>query len=196
MTQQELYENLNYVNHSREKRAYYAQLVLEQPELFPFALEILFMVDDERSNRAGWLCEFVCKQNLSILFPYLDLFTEKMGTVYQDSALRPVAKITEYLALSYYKEKNTLTRKALLPHHKERLVETGFDWMITEQKVAVKAYTMTSLFWLGTEIDWVHPELKRIMEDGYHEGSAAFKARTRHMTKAIERFNRVKKRSK
>jgi len=189
VTQQELYKNLNYVNHSREQRAYYAQLVLEQPYLFQFALDILFMVDDERSNRAGWLCEFVCKQDLSILFPFLDLFTEKMGTVYQDSALRPIAKINEYLALSYYREKKPLTRKALLSHHKERLVETGFDWMITQQKVAVKAYTMTSLFWLGTEINWIHPELIRIMEDGYPSGSAAYQARCRHIFEAIRKFN-------
>jgi len=189
VTQQELYEHLDYVNHSREKRAFYAQLVIENPELFPLALNILFMVDDERSNRAGWLCEFVCKQDLGILYPHLDLFTEKMGTVYQDSALRPVAKITEYLTLTYYKKKDPLARKHLTQSHKERMVETGFDWMITDQKVAVKAYTMTSLFWLGTEIDWVHPELYRIMEDGYHTGSAAYKARCRHMFEAIKKFN-------
>lgn len=188
MTRQELYEQLNYVNHSREKRAYYAQLILDTPELFTHALEILFMVDDARSNRAGWLCEFVCKKDITVLHPYLDLFTEKMSTVYQDSALRPVAKIIEYLALSYYKKQDPLTRKNLTPIHKERMIEAGFDWMITEQKVAVKAYTMTSLFWLGTETDWVHPELKRIMEDGYASGSAAYKARCRHMLEAIKRF--------
>lgn len=188
MTQGELYTHLSYVNHSREKRAYYAQLVLDNPGLFPHALEILFMIDDERSNRAGWLCEFVCKQDLTILYPYLDLFTEKMNTVYQDSALRPVAKITEYLILSYYKKQDPLTRKALTHTHKKRMVENGFDWMITDQKVAVKAYTMTSLFWLGTEIDWVHPELHRIMEDGYASGSAAYKARCRHMFEAIRKF--------
>lgn len=193
MTQEELYKQLNYVNHSREKRSYYAQLVLDNPALFSHALEILFMVDDDLSNRAGWLCEFVCKKDLSLLFPYLDIFTAQMSTVYQDSALRPIAKITEYLTLSYYKTKDQLTQKALLPHHKERMVETGFDWMITDQKVAVKAYTMTSLFWLGTEIDWIHPELTRIMEDGYHAGSAAFKARSRHMLEAIRKFNKMKK---
>lgn len=192
MTQNELYQQLNYVNHSREKRAYYAQLVLDNPSLFPYALDILFMVDDEHSNRAGWLCEFVCKQELSILYPYLDHFTETMGTVYQDSALRPVAKITEYLTLAYYKKKDPLARKSLRPNHKKRLVETGFDWMITEQKVAVKAYTMTSLFWLGTEIEWVHPELHRIMEDGYATGSAAYKARCRHTFEAIRKFKKQK----
>ncbi|WP_299769810.1 adenylosuccinate lyase [uncultured Dokdonia sp.] len=190
MTYQELYDQLNYVNHSREKRAYYAQLVISTPELMPHILKILFKVNDPISNRAGWLLEFVCKTDLTILFPYLDTFTEKMHTVYQDSALRPVAKICEYLTLSYYKKKDPLTRKHIKSLHKERMTEAGFDWLITEQKVAVKAYTLTSLFLIGTEIDWIHPELKRIMEDDYHKGSAAYKARCRHMFEALKKFEK------
>lgn len=190
MTHQELYDQLNYVNHSREKRAYYAQLVINDPSLIPLIIEILFKVDDPISNRAGWLLEFVCKTDITTLFPYLDTFTEKMHTVHQDSAVRPVAKICEYLTLSYYKKKKPLTIKHLTSLHKERIIEAGFDWLITDQKVAVKAYTMTSLFWLGTEIDWIHPELYRIMEDGYHQGSAAYKARCRHMFEAIKKFKK------
>ncbi|MFC4636521.1 adenylosuccinate lyase [Dokdonia ponticola] len=192
MTYQELYEQLDYVNHSREKRAYYSQLVIRTPELMPHVLAILFKVDDPISNRAGWLLEFVCKTDIRMLFPYLDLFTEKMGTVYQHSALRPVAKICEYLTLSYYKKKDSQTQKHLTMLHKERITEAGFDWIITDQKVAVKAYTLTTLFLLGTEIDWIHPELKRIMEDDYAKGSAAYKARCRHMFEALRKFESSK----
>ena len=191
MTQEQLYELLNDVNHSREKRSYYCQLIINEPDLFPYLLQILFKVDDPQSPKAGWLCDFVCKQDLSLLYPHLDIFTEKMSTVYQDSALRPITKIIEYLTLSYYKQKDPLTRNFLTSTHKERLVEAGFDWMITEQKVAVKAYTMVSLFWLGTEIDWVHSQLYRILEDGYASGSAAYKARSRHTFKAIKRLRRL-----
>lgn len=188
MTYQELYEQLDYIDHSKEKRAYYAQLVIRTPTLMPHVLAILFKVDDPISNRAGWLLEFVCKTDSSMILPYLDLFTEKMGTVYQDSALRPVAKICEYLTLSYYKKKDEKTIKHLTTLHKERITEAGFDWIITDQKVAVKAYTLTTLFLLGTEIDWIHPELKRIMEDDYAKGSAAYKARCRHMFEALKKF--------
>lgn len=188
MTYQELYEQLDYIDHSKEKRAYYAQLVIRTPALMPHVLAILFKVDDPISNRAGWLLEFVCKTDSSMILPYLDLFTEKMGTVYQDSALRPVAKICEYLTLSYYKKKDEKTIKHLTTLHKERITEAGFDWIITDQKVAVKAYTLTTLFLLGTEIDWIHPELKRIMEDDYAKGSAAYKARCRHMFEALKKF--------
>ena len=190
MTLNELYKDLDYVNHSREKRAYYAQLIVDNPDVMRHVLEILFMVDDPRSNRAGWLAEFATKMDITIILPHLDYFTKHMHTVYQDSALRPVAKICEYLTISYYTEKHPETRKMLLSSHKNCIIECGFDWLITDQKVAVKAYTLTSLYHLGTETDWVHPELKRCMEDGYHTGSAAFKARCRHVKKRIEKFNK------
>lgn len=192
MTSTELYRELNYVNHSREKRAYYAALVLEEPALFPVLLEILFLVDDKVSHRAGWIIEFTCKQDISICYPYLDVLTRNMHTVYQDSALRPVAKICECLTLDYYKVQSLLAQKSLKHQHKERIIEAGFDWLITDQKVAVKAYTLTSLFWLGTEIDWVHKELKRIMEEDYASQSAAYKARCRHTFKAIKQFEKKK----
>lgn len=187
MTQAQLYKELDDVDHSREKRNHYASLLKEQPELLQPLLEILFMVDDKRSPKAGWLIEFASKNDLPLLLPYLDYFTSNMHSVYQDSALRPVAKICERLMLSYYKEQHPLSRKALQPKHKELIINAGFDWLITDQKVAVKAYTLTTLYHLGTEIDWVHPELLIIMENQYAISSVAFQARTRHVTKWIKR---------
>lgn len=188
MTQKQLYKELDYVDHSRKKRDYYATLLKEQPELLQPLLEILFMVDDKLSPKAGWLIEFVSKNNLPLLFPYLDYFTSNMHTVYQDSALRPVAKVCERLALSYYKEQHPLSRKALQLKHKEQITNAGFDWLITDQKVAVKAYTLTTLYHLGTEIDWIHPELLIIMENQYSTSSVAFQARTRHVTEWIKKY--------
>lgn len=84
--QNELYKELYYINHSREKRANYAQLIIAQPHLMQYILEILFMVDDPRSNRAGWLAEFVTKEEVTALYPYLEYFPSNMHRVYKDSA--------------------------------------------------------------------------------------------------------------
>ena len=64
MTTEELYKELNYVNHSREKRLHYANLVIDNPDLIPKLLEILFMVDDKISCRAAWVFEFMCGEKL------------------------------------------------------------------------------------------------------------------------------------
>lgn len=185
MTTEALYNELSYVNHSREKRLFYANLVIDQPELIPQLLNILFMVNDKISPRAAWVLEFFCNDYLDDFFPYLDRLLEKVHLVKLDSALRPCAKIFEYIAkASYSKESNTI-KTNLTTKQKEQIIEVCFDWMITEQKVAVKAYSMHTLFLFGKEFDWVYPELRLILERDFSIQSAAFKARARHILKKI-----------
>ena len=49
-------------------------------------------------------------------------------------------------------------------NHIDTIIETGFDWLITPQKIAVRAYTMTFLYLFGLEKNWIHPELKHLIE--------------------------------
>lgn len=192
MTRDQFYEALKGVNHSRDSRAKHAALILRQPRYFQLVLDIFFMVDDQASTRAGWLIEFVCRKDLSILYPHLSTFVHYLPTIYLDSAVRPAAKVAEMLALAYYKEEQPLAHKYVTPKHRERLAEIGFDWLITEQKVAVKAYTLTTLYWLGTEFIWIHDALLAQIDLQYASQTAAFKARSRHTREAIHKF-RMKK---
>ena len=97
-----------------------------------------------------------------------------------DSAVRPMAKICEFLIKAYFAESGSDIQKNLTDHHLELIATTCFDWLIGEHKVAAKAYSMTSLLLLGRKFDWIHSELKIIIEQNYHNGSAAYKARARH----------------
>ena len=45
------------------------------------------------------------------------------------------------------------------------IIETCFDWMISDEKVAIHAYSMQILFNLGKENNWIHTELKQILVD-------------------------------
>jgi len=187
VTKDQLYNELNYVNHSREKRLHYANLVINNPDLIPELLEILFMADDKISCRAAWVFEFMCGEKLEAIIPYLDDFTLNMHKVYLDSAVRPVAKVCEYLVKAYYsKEKNNI-QTALKPIHKERIVEVCFDYMINDEKIAPKAYSMNTLFLLGRDIDWIHPELVMILERDFQIQSSGFKARAKHILKKIKK---------
>jgi hypothetical protein len=187
LTKAELYKELNYVNHSREKRTYYANLVINNPELTSPLLEILFSVDDKISCRAAWVFEFMCSNTIDSVIPYLDLFTENMSRVHLDSAVRPVAKICELISTAYYGKEASQIKQQLSAIHKERIIEACFDWMINDEKVAPKAYGMNSLYLLGTEYDWVHPELVTILERDFHVQSAAFKARARQILKKVKK---------
>lgn len=186
MTKDQLYKELSYVNHSREKRLHYANLVLGQPELVRPLLEILFNVDDKISCRAAWVFEFMCGEKLEAIIPDLDFFTEHISRVHLDPAVRPVAKVCEYLTKDYYSKHDNKIKSALTQKHKEKIIEACFDWMINDEKIAPKAYSMNSLYLLGTEYDWIHPELAMILERDFQMQSSGFKARARHILKKIK----------
>ncbi|GAA3653764.1 adenylosuccinate lyase [Flavivirga jejuensis] len=187
MTTTQLYQELNYVNHSREKRLYYANLVINNPNLVPKLLDILFTVDDKISPRAAWVFEFMCSKDIETIIPYLDTFTENIHKVHIDSAVRPVIKICELLAKAYTSKTDNKIKKALNAVHKERIIETCFDHMINNGKVAPKAYGMTTLYLLGKSYDWVYPELVLILERDFQIQSAAFKARAKQILKKIKK---------
>lgn len=187
MTKYQIYNELNYVNHSREKRLYYANLVIDNPDLIPELLEILFMVDDKISCRAAWVLEFMCGEKLEAIIPYLDTFTLNMHKVHLDSAVRPVAKICEYLVKANYSKNDNKIQSTLKLIHRERIVEACFDWMINDEKIAPKAYAMNTLYLLGKDFAWIHPELVMILERDFQMQSSGFKARAKHILRKIKK---------
>ena len=179
MTKEQLFQALDYVNHSREKRMEMAILVSENPNLIAPLLAIAFDYENPISSKACWVMEFTTKENLSCIFPYLDLFTSNISKVRLDSSVRPMAKICEYLIKSYFHKTPNETKKALTEKHLEKITTACFDWLIGNHKVAAQAYSMTCLLLLGRKYDWVHPELKMVLQQNYVNGSAAYKARAR-----------------
>ncbi len=191
MTTEELYKELSYVNHSREKRLYYANLFISSPDLTSKLLDVMFLVNDKTSPRAAWVFEFICKKDIERIIPFLDDFTKNMHKVHLDSAVRPVAKICEFLAKSYYSKTENAIQKALTTVHKERIIEVCFDYMINDEKIAPKAYAMNTLWLFGRDFDWIHPELALILERDFQMQSSGFKARAKHILKKINKDCRL-----
>ncbi|MDO7170617.1 adenylosuccinate lyase [Mariniflexile sp. AS56] len=187
MSIDEFYSELNYVDASRENRLKYAQLVLDDLTLFPKLIELVFRVDDKLSCRAAGIFEFVCEHYIYAIVPYLDLFCSNIKNVHLDSAMRPVAKVCHFIAQeSNSKQANTL-QKVLKPKHKEQLIEVCFDWMIGNHKIAPKAYAMDTLFNLGYDYPWVHPQLTQILEKDFPLQSAGYKARAKRILKKLNK---------
>jgi len=186
MNKGQLYNALNYVNHSREKRMEMAMLISKNPHLVKPLLEIAFDDINPISSKACWVMEFTAKENLPYLFPYLDRFTSTIGSLKLDSSVRPMAKICEYLIKAYFQTKDSKVRKALEEKHLEEILSACFDWLIGDHKVAAKAYSMTCLLLLGRKYEWIHPELKMVLVQNYNTGSAAYKARARMTLEKIK----------
>ena len=187
MTTSQLYTELNHVDATREKRLFYAQMIIDNPKMVPNVLEILFRVDDPLSCKAAWILEYVCNTNLELLLPCLDSFTQQIHNVYLDSAVRPVAKICELLVKSFYEKDENNVKSALQLKHQEKIIEVCFDYMINDEKVAPKAYAMNTLYLLGKDFDWIHPELAQILERDFYYQSAGFKARAKHLLKKMKK---------
>lgn len=181
----------NMENPKRDNRQYVADIVLENKNLFKDLVEITFIVNDKISIKAAWILEWICTHhNLEWMIPHLDEFTDNIKTVYFDSAIRPCAKICEHLAKAYYSKKINEIQVNLTAKHINRIVETGFDWLITPQKIAVRAYTMNTLCFFGLEMDWVHPELKHLIETKIIHESKGCKARGKHILLLIEKHRK------
>lgn len=184
MTPSLLHKELVYVNHSLENRNHFTNIVLNNPNLIPKIMEIMFDVEDKVSYRAAWLFEFIARKNINAVLPYIDDFTSKMNTVTKDSAVRPIAKVCEYLVEAYYHNSNI--RVDLSHDMKVRIIEVCFDYLITSQKVAPQVYAMNALYLLGKEYSWIHPELIAIINRNFSNGSKGYQAKSRHILKKLK----------
>ncbi|MBM1107569.1 adenylosuccinate lyase [Aurantibacter crassamenti] len=187
MTKTDLIQKLEYINHTREKRGKMAELALSTPKMIPQLLEIAFEKNNNISNKAIWVTEYTIKQNVSLLLPYLDFFTNNIQNVKQEQGIRPIAKMCELLLIDYYSKKETASKDSVKKVHLEHITTACFDWLIGEHNVAPKAHAMTCLYLLGNDFDWIHPELKMILEQNYVTGSAAYKARARRVLSKLKR---------
>lgn len=192
MTKDELYKNLTLVDASRQRRQQQAQQILSHTELVKPLLEIVFNEDDTISYKAAWVLELVCLERLDLLYGYLNLFSKNISKLRMDSAIRPVAKICMLLLEVYYHKPSGELKDQLTQRHKERIMETCFTWMITEQKVATKAFSMSSLYLLGTEFKWVHPELKGLLERDYQSQTAGYKSKAKKILRLMSANNSKK----
>lgn len=192
MSKEYLIEELNNIeNAKRDNRQRVANIVSEKIDLIAPLVEITFWTEDKLSIRADWVLEWICTHNdLNLILPYLDDFSKNIKKLQFDSAIRPCAKICEHLAVAFTNGKENLVEQYLKSNHIDRIIETGFDWLITPQKIAVRAYTMNSLYLFGLSKDWIHPELAHIIRTKIIHESKGCKARGRYVLDAIEKHQK------
>lgn len=185
-----LYQHISYDKAYRENRLNAANWVLANPDTIEELLQYCFHEDQNLATKATWVLEFVFRKDLKKLYPFLNYVFENIATARTDGQLRSLSLFCEMITLAYYKEKEAGILKLLKSKHKKVMTECCFDWMITNQKVACQARAMTALQFLGTEYDWIHPELKQIIIQNMPSGSAGYKARGNHTLQFIEKFNK------
>ncbi|MCM0668751.1 hypothetical protein [Flavobacterium tyrosinilyticum] len=180
----ELQKKLDYVNAYRENRLKAAQDVLENPTLFSELVSICFSPEDKNNHKACWILEFVSYEELHWLQPHLDFFCSNLKVLKDESSMRPIAKVTQLLIKSHYKKNENGIK--LSEENLQDCIEASFDWLINDTKVATKAYSIRTLYILGNYYDWIHPELKVIIDKDFGDHSAAYKAVAKEVLKKIK----------
>jgi hypothetical protein len=164
---------------SREDLAFF---VIANPKEFEKLLHFAFQHKKEISYKAAWVLEMVCIHKLEMIYPHIDVFLNNIPKATYDQSVRPFAKVCELLVTAHYRKNTTVV---LSSEQKEVVTTICFDWLIGNQKVASKAYTMQCLYLLGKEIQWIHNELKPVLLNDFPKESAAYKARARHIIRKI-----------
>jgi len=178
----ELEKKLDSVTGLRANRNKYAVEILENQGLFPELLQLCFQSSHKKFPKACWILELVCYEKLEWMQEHLDFFCSNIKTLTDKSAIRALSKICMLLAISHFKKKEI----QLSENQLQQITESCFDWLLSDMKVASKCYAIRSLHLLGKHFDWIHPELKIILEKECINHSSAYKAVAREILKKIK----------
>lgn len=178
-----LQERLEQVTAARKIRYATSQYILANDHLFFQLLQFCFSSQQKLAAKACWVFEFVCQENPTLLFPHFDYFIENLKYVKFDSAKRPLCRILSLFCheASKFEDFNNL----FTINNRQAITEICFDWLINNEKVALKCYSMRILEFLGRDNEWIHPELQLILEQNIHLHSAAYKAAAKDVLKKI-----------
>lgn len=178
-----LYDRIKNTKALRESRDGNKNYIISHPQHLPDLIHFAFNYTDADSHKACWILEFVAYEKPEWLQPHLGFFCENLQFLRDESAIRPIAKICQLLVTEHFKKNENGIQ--LSPEHLQKITEACFDWLIGDTKVAPKAYAMRTLFELGQHADWIIGELRTIVEKGYFEHSAAYKAAARDILKKM-----------
>ncbi|MGM8362879.1 hypothetical protein ACSV4D_13280 [Flavobacterium sp. ARAG 55.4] len=180
----ELQSKLEHLKAYLKDRLLIAEYILENKNDLDELISICLSTEDKNNHKACWVLEFVSYKKLNWLQPYLDFLCKNLKDLTDESAMRPIAKIIQLLVFSHFKK--TKNNIFLSEENLQDIIETSFDWLINDTKVATKAYSIRTLYVLGNQYDWIHPELQIILSKDYANHSAAYKAVAREVLKKIK----------
>lgn len=163
-------------------------LLADNLEVLPELIDCAFS-GVKNYHKYCWLLDYLNRRYIEILCPHMDVVLVKVQFLSNQSAIRPIARVIESFVLNYYSKKpNDIVVDMMTSEVKEKMAECCFEWLIDKQlKVASRAYSMSSLFHLGKDINWIHEELYLILEQNYATESLAYQARARMVLKKLSK---------
>lgn len=177
-----LYNKIAYSSGCRDSREEVANMVLNDKSLLSDLVHVALDTTDKHHHRACWILELVCEAKITWLKEYLPRFCSKLSYLKNESAIRPMGKICLFAVKQNDKNSGFISEEAL-----QQITEVCFDWLITpNRKVGAKYYAIHTLYILGKNNNWIYPELRPILEQGFNEHTAAYKIAARDILRKID----------
>lgn len=152
--------------------------VFQNPEKLQYLMEIGLNEKNKIHSKACWSLELIFEIKLELILPYINEFLEKIGQYKDHSAIRSISKICMFLSKS-----KTIK---LSENQETKIIETCLDWLIQDEKVAAKAYSMRTLYHFSKKHSWINEELKSILSQDYFKHSAAYKAAAKDILRKLK----------
>jgi hypothetical protein len=165
----------------RKSRDFNSECVFGEPALLSDLMEIALDPQNKIHFKACWILELVLEKHIDWLSPYLDGFCSLLPSYSHDGALRSVSKICLFASKKHIASGDFLSGLQV-----QQITDNCFDWLISDQKVATKAYAMRALFEFGKLNDGIYPVLRPILEQDYAMHSAAYKAATKDLLRRMK----------
>lgn len=158
--------------------------VLQNPELYRVVIEKALDPTDKNHHKACWTLELVLENQIGWLANYLEEFCKMLPAFSHDGAIRSISKICMFTGKHHLKLKKR-NQYFLTEKQAQSIIETCFDWLIRDTKVASKVYAMRTLFEFGKLHSWIYIELNEILPKDFASHSSAYHAAAKEMLKKM-----------
>lgn len=128
--------------------------------------------------KAVWIIELIAESKTELLIPYTDILCDSFSNYKNHSAIRGMSRVAFFISAS--------PKIALTQNQDEKIIETCFDWLIGEARIAPKVYAMNTLYEFGKKYEWVNEDLKNILKKDFINQSAGYKAAAKEILKKLK----------
>ncbi len=173
---------LNNVDASLDKRKSAAHLLSESSDLMRQTITIA-QENNELSLNALMVFEVLGRSDFSKLEPVVSRLIDAANIFKNASSRRCLAKIFNFAINRHMDE---LSEFELSREEKSEIIKLSFLWLISNEKTAVKVFSMQNIYDLREDENWIKEELKGIIRKDLPNSSAGYKSRGVKILRKLE----------
>jgi hypothetical protein len=166
-------ELLKEKNHSKTQAFKISEFACSSPKHFAALMKCFLSNEYRLAQRAAWSVSWVAKKNPELIVPYIkDLVDQLPRKDVHNAVIRNSIRILQQIEIPE-------------DLHGE-LMNSCFNFIESPSTpIAIKAFSLTTLFNLSKSYPEIKNELKLIIEERWNNETAAFKSRGKKILKAL-----------